>query len=52
MWGKLFGFPIEFINLQYGECAEFITKAKTDNNTIIHDWPDSDPLTDLDDFAA
>ncbi|HUJ19140.1 MAG TPA: tetratricopeptide repeat protein [Nitrospirota bacterium] len=41
-----------FINLQYGDCKNEIQDIHTKLGVTIHDWDDSDPLTNLDDFAA
>jgi len=43
---------ISFINLQYGECKEDISKVREELNVTIHDWEDADPLRDLDNFAS
>eukprot|EP00913_Durusdinium_trenchii_P011152 g10474.t1 len=42
----------QFVNVQYGDCRDEIADARTRHGVVIHDWPDSDPLRDLDDFAA
>jgi Flp pilus assembly protein TadD len=39
-----------FVNLQYGEHTEEI--AALAGRVRLHHWPDADPLSDLDDFAA
>lgn len=53
MWQPLFDIPgLSFINLQYGECQEQLDAVMSRTGTRIWDWPDSDPLKDLDDFAA
>jgi Flp pilus assembly protein TadD len=41
---------VDFINLQYGNHAQEIDSIR--DTAHIHDWPESDPLKDLDDFAA
>ena len=41
-----------FINLQYGDCQAELLEASNKHALNIHNWPDVDPLTDLDDFAA
>jgi hypothetical protein len=52
-WAELFSLSgIHFINLQYGDCKEELSKAKEKLGISIHDWADSDPLIDLEDFAA
>ncbi|MCZ6722073.1 MAG: tetratricopeptide repeat protein [Proteobacteria bacterium] len=52
-WRPLLGVPgVHFVNLQYGDCRAEIDKARERWGIKIADWPDADPLTDLDDFAA
>lgn len=52
-WGKVLGVQsVHFINLQYGDTAGEIEAAREQTCTTVHCWPDADPLTDLDDFAA
>lgn len=52
-WAGLFSIPgIAFINLQYGECAEEIRQIEDTFGMKIHMWQDTDPLKDLDVFAA
>ena len=41
-----------FINLQYGDCATSIAKLHNSHGIKIHDWDDSDPLVDMDDYFA
>lgn len=41
-----------FINLQYGDCTAELARLKVECGIVVADWPDSDPLVDLDDFAA
>jgi hypothetical protein len=41
---------VEFINLQYGDHAAEVGAIR--DQVSIHGWPESDPLKDLDDFAA
>jgi SAM-dependent methyltransferase len=43
---------VQFVNLQYGDCEEELASARQTLGVTIHHWPDSDPLKDLDDFAA
>ena len=43
---------INFINLQYGDIRSDIETAKGVSPTAIHHWHDSDPLKNMDDFAA
>src|SRR5439155_18701684 len=42
----------QFVNLQYGDVAAEIAAARERFGVTIHDWPDADPLVDLDAFAA
>jgi hypothetical protein len=52
-WSKLLSMPgIHWINLQYGDCAAELMEAKETMRITIHDWEDTDPLKDLDNFAA
>ncbi len=52
-WGAVFAIPnVQFVNLQYGDCAAELAAAKESLGVTIHTWPDVNPLTDLDDFAA
>jgi len=52
-WAGLFSIPeIAFINLQYGDCSEELTNIEERLGVRIHTWEDTDPLKDLDDFAA
>jgi tetratricopeptide (TPR) repeat protein len=48
-WRPLLSMNASFINLQYGDVSEEIA---TLGDVQIHDWPDNDPLTDLDNQAA
>ena len=48
-WQPLLSMDASFINLQYGDISEDIA---TLGDVHIHDWPDNDPLTDLDSQAA
>jgi tetratricopeptide (TPR) repeat protein len=41
-----------FINLQYGDCTDELKAVQDQDGITIHDWDDSDPMRDLDDFAA
>ncbi len=43
---------VRFVNLQYGESAADLLDLQTRHGVAIHDWPEGDPLIDLDDFAA
>ncbi len=43
---------VRFVNLQYGESAADLHDLQSRHGVAIHDWPDGDPLLDLDEFAA
>ena len=43
---------IAFINLQYGDCRDELETLRQQYGFDVHDWEDTDPLADLDDFAA
>ena len=52
-WSQVFSLQgVHFINLQYGDCAEELKDIKETQDITIHDWDDTDPLKDLDGFAA
>lgn len=51
-FGPIFQSSAHFINLQYGDCTEEIDQLERDTGIHLYDWEDSDPLKDLDDFAA
>jgi tetratricopeptide (TPR) repeat protein len=52
-WSGVFAVPgVQFVNLQYGDCAAELAAAKETLGVTIHHWPDADPLKDLDDLAA
>lgn len=52
-WIKLFSISgIHFINLQYGSSPDELKGISDRLGKTVHDWDDSDPLKDLDDFAA
>ena len=52
-WGKIFQqSDVNFVNLQYGDCTSDIALVKKLFDVTLHDWSDSDPLLDLDDFSA
>jgi hypothetical protein len=52
-WRDIFGVSgVEFINLQYGDCAAEIKEAEEKLGVRIYDWADADPLRDLDGAAA
>ena len=52
-WQGLFALSgVQFINLQYGDCVQELAEARSQLGLTIHDWPQADPLIDLDGFAA
>lgn len=52
-WGEIFKLPnIQFINLQYGECTSELQIVSDLFGINVNEWDDSDPLQDMDDFAA
>lgn len=52
-WRHLFAMPgAQWINLQYGDVSDDLATEQQQSGTVIHDWEDGDPLTDLDGFAA
>ena len=52
-WTTLLNIPgINFISLQYGDHADELAHVAKTTGAIIHNWQDSDPLIDMDDFAA
>lgn len=52
-WPLLLKVPgINFINLQYGDVQPDIDLAIDISGTTIHHWHNSDPLKDMDNFAA
>jgi len=52
-WSSLLSLAgCEFVNLQYGDCREELAAIGRSHGVVIHDWPDADPLRNLDDFAA
>jgi tetratricopeptide (TPR) repeat protein len=52
-WKSLLKLPdINFINLQYGDVGADIEKASDLFGIKIHHWQDSDPLKNMDQFAA
>jgi Flp pilus assembly protein TadD len=51
-WQPIFQIPdTTFVNLQYGDCREELAVAQQ-QGMRIHQWPDADPLGDLDELAA
>jgi len=52
-WMPLFSLPgARFVNLQYGDTQLELETLQQYHGVRISDWTDSDPLYDLDDFAA
>ena len=52
-WGDLLSRPgCQFVNLQYGDCRNELAEISRDRGIVIHDWPEANPLHDLDNFAA
>ena len=52
-WAPLFALPgVSFVNLQYGDCRAELDEAQRELGVTIHDWPDADPLKDLEGLAA
>ncbi|HEV8004125.1 MAG TPA: tetratricopeptide repeat protein, partial [Planctomycetaceae bacterium] len=52
-WASLFRIPgVAFVNLQYGDCTAELEQTRRDFAANLHDWPDADPLSDLDNQAA
>ena len=42
----------DFVNLQYGDHSEKLEKLQKATGICLHDWPDANPLADLDNQAA
>ncbi|HWC89514.1 MAG TPA: tetratricopeptide repeat protein, partial [Pirellulales bacterium] len=52
-WQPLLSVPgVDWVNLQYGDTSEERAWAQAQLGVTIHDWPEGDPLIDLDGFAA
>lgn len=52
-WGPVLKTPgVHFINVQYGEHQQEIEAAESKYAVQIHHWPDVNPVSNLDDFAA
>ncbi len=52
-WLPILSLPsVQLINLQYGDCVEELAAMRRSTNVEVHDWPDADPLIDMDAFAA
>jgi len=43
---------IQFVNLQYGDCADDLAATERTFGITIHDWPDLDPIEDIESQAA
>jgi len=43
---------VDFINLQYGDRADDLAAMQRETGVTVHDWPDVDPLTNLEGQAA
>lgn len=43
---------VQFVNLQYGDCAAELSAFEKKSGIRVHTWPDVDPLSDLDGFSA
>jgi tetratricopeptide (TPR) repeat protein/SAM-dependent methyltransferase len=53
IWQPVFAVPgVKFVNLQYGSTAAELQEAAAVLSAPLHHWSDSDPLKDLDGFAA
>ena len=52
-WKEIFAVAgVQFVNLQYGDCADELAAVRSKLGIEVLDFEDSDPLADLDDFAA
>jgi tetratricopeptide (TPR) repeat protein len=51
-WKPLLVLNASFINLQYGDVSDEIAIVNDQAAAPIHDWPDNDPLADIDSQAA
>ncbi|MCH7782306.1 methyltransferase domain-containing protein [candidate division KSB1 bacterium] len=52
-WMPLLKMPgIDFVNLQYGDCTQELEELRNESDVTISHWEESDPLQDLDGFAA
>ncbi|MDF1642790.1 MAG: polysaccharide pyruvyl transferase family protein [Pseudomonadales bacterium] len=43
---------VQFVNIQYGDHAQSLRDLKMETGVEIHDWPDINGLTEMDEFAA
>ena len=52
-WQPLLATPgVSWVNLQYGDTVSERDWARTALGVTIHDWPEGDPLVDIDSFSA
>ena len=52
-WREVFAVTgVQFINLQYGDCTDELAAVQSELGIEVFDFEDSDPLKDMDDFAA
>lgn len=52
-WADVLQVPgVHFVNVQYGAVAAELDVVRQRFGVALHDWPDADPLTDVDDHAA
>jgi tetratricopeptide (TPR) repeat protein/ADP-heptose:LPS heptosyltransferase len=52
-WLPLLNVPgVQFVNLQYGNSVADLKLLREKHGVVIHDWPDADPIKDLENFAA
>ena len=52
-WARLLETPgVAFVNLQYGDCRAEIDELEREFGVKLHHWDESNPLADLDGFAA
>ena len=52
-WVPLLRCPgVHFVNLQYGDCHAELHECMRGHQVLIHSWPQCQPLSNLDDFAA
>lgn len=52
-WGEIFKLQnVQFVNLQYGECKSELQNVTDLFGVKVHEWDVSQPLIDMDDFAA
>jgi len=52
LWEPILQSGAHFVNLQYGDCSHEINQIHKATGITIHDWPDADPLKNLDNFSA